>query len=86
MLTGAEVLVLASWGDSVFSYSTKKLQKVLTSQTGQDLIHHCLKTPADDLTDEEVAMRWNPDGYVEREMTLPRNDKWGKRPKVSHAK
>eukprot|EP00117_Sycon_ciliatum_P049614 scpid89580/ scgid35138/ Serum response factor len=75
VLTGAEVLVLAAWGDSVFSYSTKKLQRVLTSQTGQELIHHCLKTPVDDVAEEEVALRWNPEGYIVRELTIPKGEK-----------
>ena len=66
---------MAAWGDSVFSYSTKKLQKVLTSQTGQDLIHRCLTSPADDVTEDKSSLRWNPEGFVERELSIPRPEK-----------
>eukprot|EP00117_Sycon_ciliatum_P040787 scpid93192/ scgid29923/ Serum response factor len=73
MLTGAEIMILASIENNIFSYSTKKLQKFLVSRQGQDLVQKALKGTLEVDTPAEVGDvqdKTTPDGGLVRKQKL----------------
>ena len=73
-LTGTQVMLLvASETGHVYTFVTRKLQPMITSESGKALIQTCLNSP--DLpnaamnTAHAIDQRMNPGGFEETELT-----------------
>ncbi|CAG0915183.1 unnamed protein product [Notodromas monacha] len=67
-LTGTEVMLLvASETGHVYTFATKKLQPMITSDAGKALIQTCLNSPDDD---EPIGAHLNPDAFEERQTAV----------------
>ncbi|XP_067943774.1 serum response factor-like isoform X2 [Watersipora subatra] len=71
-LTGTQVMLLvASETGHVYTFATKKLQPMITSESGKALIQTCLNSPESGaMTQEELEKdrRMNPNGFEETEL------------------
>ena len=62
--------MLAAWGDKLFSYSTKKMQKVVTARSFQDLVLDSLRSTDDDNESaEECGAKKRSNGYYEHDLS-----------------
>lgn len=78
-LTGTQVMLLvASETGHVYTFATRKLQPMITSETGKALIQTCLNSP--DLGQSSPGQglpsdqRMNPTGFEETEITYSQDD------------
>jgi len=70
-LTGTQVMLLvASETGHVYTFATKKLQPMITSDAGKALIQTCLNTPDEgvEATEEEGDQRMCAEGFEETEL------------------
>lgn len=76
-LTGTQVMLLvASETGHVYTFATRKLQPMITSDTGKDLIQMCLNSP-DPPADPRVQAndpRGQPSGFEETDLTYSVDD------------
>ncbi|TRY96184.1 hypothetical protein DNTS_026762 [Danionella cerebrum] len=70
-LTGTQVLLLvASETGHVYTFATRKLQPMITSETGKALIQTCLNSPdSPPRTDPSTDQRMSATGFEETELT-----------------
>ena len=83
-LTGTQVMLLvASETGHVYTFATRKLQPMITSESGKALIQTCLNSP-----DPPVSQIPNPDqrmsatGYEETDLTYTVNENEGDKMQV----
>lgn len=84
-LTGTQVMLLvASETGHVYTFATRKLQPMITSESGKALIQTCLNSP-----DPPVSQIPNPDqrmsatGYEETDLTYTVNENDGEKVGIS---
>lgn len=70
-LTGTQVLLLvASETGHVYTFATRKLQPMITSETGKALIQTCLNSPdSPPRTDPSMDQRMSATGFEETDLT-----------------
>ncbi|XP_051550016.1 serum response factor-like isoform X5 [Myxocyprinus asiaticus] len=70
-LTGTQVLLLvASETGHVYTFATRKLQPMITSETGKALIQTCLNSPdSPPRTDPSIDQRMSATGFEETDLT-----------------
>lgn len=70
-LTGTQVLLLvASETGHVYTFATRKLQPMITSETGKALIQTCLNSPdSPPRTDPSMDQRMSATGFEEPDLT-----------------
>lgn len=69
-LTGTQVLLLvASETGHVYTFATRKLQPMITSETGKALIQTCLNSPDSPSRSDCSDQRMSASGYEETELT-----------------
>ena len=73
-LTGTQVMLLvASETGHVYTFATRKLQPMITSDSGKALIQTCLNSPDTQSTppgqQHAVEQRMNPTGFEETELS-----------------
>lgn len=70
-LTGTQVLLLvASETGHVYTFATRKLQPMITSETGKALIQTCLNSPdSPPRTDPSTDQRMSATGFEETDLT-----------------
>ncbi|XP_052770127.1 serum response factor-like isoform X1 [Mya arenaria] len=78
-LTGTQVMLLvASETGHVYTFATRKLQPMITSESGKALIQTCLNSPdpppAGPGQQQAVEQRMNPGGFEETELTYAVDD------------
>jgi len=78
-LTGTQVMLLvASETGHVYTFATKKLQPMITSEAGKALIQTCLNTPEEgeiDGKDVDYDQRMSAAGFEETELSYAVDDK-----------
>ena len=82
-LTGTQVMLLvASETGHVYTFATRKLQPMITSESGKALIQTCLNSPDPPPMapgqQQAVEQRMNPGGFEETELTYAVDDENGK--------
>ncbi|KAL4238573.1 hypothetical protein ACF0H5_003280 [Mactra antiquata] len=82
-LTGTQVMLLvASETGHVYTFATRKLQPMITSESGKALIQTCLNSPDPPPMapgqQQAVEQRMNPGGFEETELTYAVEDENGK--------
>ncbi|KAI2642986.1 Serum response factor [Labeo rohita] len=85
-LTGTQVLLLvASETGHVYTFATRKLQPMITSETGKALIQTCLNSPdSPPRTDPSTDQRMSATGFEETDLTYQVSEADGlTEPKVS---
>ena len=76
-LTGTQVMLLvASETGHVYTFATRKLQPMITSESGKALIQTCLNSPdpsqpTHSHADTHADQRMNPTGFEETELSYP---------------
>ena len=78
------MLLVASETGHVYTFATRKLQPMITSESGKALIQTCLNSP-DNLpatTAQTLDQRMNPGGFEEPELTYGVSE--DEQPKVGH--
>lgn len=76
-LTGTQVMLLvASETGHVYTFATRKLQPMITSESGKALIQTCLNSPDSPLDVGKVSndQRMNPTGYEETDLSYAVSD------------
>ncbi|XP_017333430.1 serum response factor isoform X1 [Ictalurus punctatus] len=69
-LTGTQVLLLvASETGHVYTFATRKLQPMITSETGKALIQTCLNSPDSPRSDSAADQRMSATGFEETDIT-----------------
>ncbi|TSK53811.1 Hydroxylysine kinase [Bagarius yarrelli] len=69
-LTGTQVLLLvASETGHVYTFATRKLQPMITSETGKALIQTCLNSPDSPRSDSATDQRMSATGFEETDIT-----------------
>lgn len=69
-LTGTQVLLLvASETGHVYTFATRKLQPMITSETGKALIQTCLNSPDSPPRDPSGDQRMSATGFEETDLT-----------------
>ncbi|XP_027017713.1 serum response factor-like isoform X3 [Tachysurus fulvidraco] len=69
-LTGTQVLLLvASETGHVYTFATRKLQPMITSETGKALIQTCLNSPDSPRSDSAADQRMSATGFEETDLT-----------------
>lgn len=69
-LTGTQVLLLvASETGHVYTFATRKLQPMITSETGKALIQTCLNSPDSPRSDSVADQRMSATGFEETDIT-----------------
>ncbi|KAI5609796.1 serum response factor a isoform X1 [Silurus asotus] len=69
-LTGTQVLLLvASETGHVYTFATRKLQPMITSETGKALIQTCLNSPDSPRSDLATDQRMSATGFEETDLT-----------------
>lgn len=70
-MTGTQVLLLvASETGHVYTFATRKLQPMITSETGKALIQTCLNSPdSPPRTDPSMDQRMSATGFEETDLT-----------------
>eukprot|EP00088_Acartia_fossae_P061122 TRINITY_DN7336_c0_g1_i1.p1 TRINITY_DN7336_c0_g1~~TRINITY_DN7336_c0_g1_i1.p1 ORF type:complete len:422 (+),score=89.71 TRINITY_DN7336_c0_g1_i1:65-1330(+) len=79
-LTGTQVMLLvASETGHVYTFATKKLQPMITSDAGKALIQTCLNSPDEGDAREEGDQRMCAEGFEETEIvyTVENKERWG---------
>lgn len=85
-LTGTQVLLLvASETGHVYTFATRKLQPMITSETGKALIQTCLNSPdSPPRADSSTDQRMSATGFEETDLTYQVSEADGlPEPKVS---
>lgn len=82
-LTGTQVMLLvASETGHVYTFATRKLQPMITSESGKALIQTCLNSPDPPPMapgqQQAVEQRMNPGGFEETELTYAVEEENGK--------
>lgn len=82
-LTGTQVMLLvASETGHVYTFATRKLQPMITSESGKALIQTCLNSPDPPPVapgqQQAVEQRMNPGGFEETELTYAVDEENGK--------
>ncbi|XP_050405630.1 serum response factor [Patella vulgata] len=79
-LTGTQVMLLvASETGHVYTFATRKLQPMITSESGKALIQTCLNSPeAPPGSQMSMEQRMNPSGFEETELTYAAGEEEGK--------
>ena len=72
-LTGTQVMLLvASETGHVYTFATRKLQPMITSEGGKTLIQTCLNSPDPSMPRQPHSdQRMNPTGFEETELSYP---------------
>ena len=73
-LTGTQVMLLvASETGHVYTFATRKLQPMITSEGGKTLIQTCLNSPDPSMPGRQPHsdQRMNPTGFEETELSYP---------------
>jgi len=79
-LTGTQVMLLvASETGHVYTFATRKLQPMITSEAGKALIQTCLNSP-DPANSGNDSQRMSTTGYEETELTYVANNPNGSEP------
>ncbi|CAI9729480.1 serum response factor-like [Octopus vulgaris] len=74
-LTGTQVMLLvASETGHVYTFATRKLQPMITSDSGKALIQTCLNSPDTSADGPSHQQRMNPTGFEETELTYSVED------------
>lgn len=74
-LTGTQVMLLvASETGHVYTFATRKLQPMITSESGKALIQTCLNSPDSSADGPAHQQRMNPTGFEETELTYSVED------------
>ncbi|XP_064600621.1 serum response factor-like isoform X2 [Liolophura sinensis] len=77
-LTGTQVMLLvASETGHVYTFATRKLQPMITSESGKALIQTCLNSPEQPNvpgTQQAIDQRMNPTGFEETELSYAVNE------------
>ncbi|XP_013404557.1 serum response factor isoform X4 [Lingula anatina] len=82
-LTGTQVMLLvASETGHVYTFATRKLQPMITSESGKALIQTCLNSPdpPPGATQNSLDQRMNPTGFEETELTYSVSEEESKTP------
>ncbi|XP_071963759.1 serum response factor-like isoform X2 [Antedon mediterranea] len=77
-LTGTQVMLLvASETGHVYTFATRKLQPMITSEAGKALIQTCLNSPDPPVENSSVNQRMSATGFEETELTYPIGEEEG---------
>lgn len=82
------MLLVASETGHVYTFATRKLQPMITSESGKALIQTCLNSPEQPNvpgTQQAIDQRMNPTGFEETELSYAVNEEESKVKCITHA-